>query len=122
MTNLIVVGLGSFLGGISRYYLSGVILHTFISLHFPLGTFLVNFIGCFLIGIFGGLAEHRDMFSPQLRLFVMTGVLGGFTTFSAFGYETIYLMRTHGLDLALLNMGLSVGLCLLAVWVGLQIV
>ncbi len=120
MRDLLLVGSGSFLGGICRYYLSGWILHAFASERFPLGTFVVNFIGCLVIGIIGGLAEHHHMFSQSTRLFIMTGLLGGFTTFSAFGYETIFLMRTHGMELAVLNVFLSVVCGLVAVWVGLK--
>lgn len=122
MRDLLIVGGGSFLGGACRYYLSGWVMHSFIDMRFPLGTLAVNFLGCFAIGIIGGLAEHHHMFSPPIRLFLITGLLGGFTTFSAFGYETLYLVRTGGLNLAFLNVILSVVLCLLAVWFGLRLV
>lgn len=121
MRDLIIVGSGSFIGGIGRYYLSGWVLHAFASQRFPLGTFVVNFIGCLIIGVVGGLAEHHHVFSPSMRLFIMTGLLGGFTTFSAFGYETVFLMRTHGMELALLNIVLSIICCLGAVWIGLRL-
>jgi len=121
MRDLLIVGSGSFLGGVCRYYLSGWVLHSFASERFPLGTFVVNFIGCLVIGIIAGLAEHHHLFSQSTRLFLMTGLLGGFTTFSAFGYETVSLLRTHGMELAILNVVLSVVCGLVAVWVGLRL-
>lgn len=121
MRELLIVGGGSFIGGVCRYYLSGWVLHAFAAPRFPLGTLVVNLIGCLCIGVVAGLAEHHHIFSASARLFLMTGLLGGFTTFSAFGYETVYLMRTHGLDLALLNVLLSVAVGLAAVWLGLRL-
>ena len=122
MKELILVGGGSFIGGISRYCLSGILLHQYPEQRFPLGTFAVNFLGCLLIGIFAALAEHHHFVSQNMRLFLITGLLGGFTTFSAFGFETIFLLRTNHLDLALLNVCLSVTVCLAAVWLGLRLV
>lgn len=120
MRELVIVGTGSFLGGISRFYLSGWALHTFPSTRFPLGTLIVNILGCFLIGLIAGLAESHHFFTQHVRLFLITGALGGFTTFSAFGYETIFLARTNSIDLAILNIALSVAVCLIAVWLGLR--
>jgi CrcB protein len=121
MRELLIVGTGSFLGGICRYYLSGWVVSSFATQRFPLGTFTVNFIGCFIIGIVAGLAEQHQMFNQSARLFLVTGLLGGFTTFSAFGYETLILLRTQNVELALLNIILSLVFCLIAVWVGLRI-
>lgn len=120
MKELLLVGTGSLLGGLSRYYMSGWIQNLFTDYRFPLGTFVVNVSGCFLIGILAGLAEHQQFFSSQLRLFLITGILGGFTTFSAFGYETIYLMRTGFIDIAILNVVTSIIVGLAAVWCGLR--
>ena len=122
MKELILVGGGSFIGGVTRYCLSGWLLHNYPEQRFPIGTFAVNFLGCLLIGILAGLAEQQHIISQNLRLFLITGLLGGFTTFSAFGYETLYLARTGSLDLALINIGLSVVVCLAAVWLGLRCV
>ena len=122
MKELILVGGGSFIGGVTRYFLSGWLLHHYPEQRFPIGTFAVNFLGCLLIGILAGLAEHQHVISQNLRLFLITGLLGGFTTFSAFGYETLYLARTGSMDLALINIGLSVVVCLAAVWLGLRCV
>jgi CrcB protein len=120
MKEFLLVGSGSFLGGASRYYLSGLLLQLAPNLKFPLGTFAVNLLGCLAIGIAAGLAEQHFL-SPQQRILIISGFLGGFTTFSAFGLETIYLLRTQGIEFALLNVLASVALCLLAVWAGLTI-
>ena len=122
MGDLIIVGLGGFLGSISRYYIGGLIFHVAGSPRFPISTLLINVTGCFAIGILSGLAEHFHFFSPQARLFLLTGILGGFTTFSAFGYEAIYLMRIDAKELAFLYVFLSVLLGLVSTWIGIKII
>jgi len=87
-----------------------------------LATLAVNVFGCLIVGILGGLAQHHSMPSQAARLFLMTGLLGGFTTFSAFGLETLLLMRGERVDLALLNALLSVVVSLVAVWLGFRLV
>lgn len=91
MKMLLIVGLGSFIGGILRYGLS-VVIHDRIHLVFPLGTFLANIIGCFVIGVLFALSE-RTAIAFEWRLFFATGICGGFTTFSAFSLETLVLLR-----------------------------
>ena len=118
MRNLLLVGAGGFLGSVARYYLSGWALHVTHAARFPFGTLLVNVIGCLLIGLLAGLAEHAHVMSPATRLFLLTGILGGFTTYSAFAYETYFLGREHLALAALGNIGLHLGLGLGAVWVG----
>ena len=90
MKLLLLIGTGSFIGGVSRYLLSQLVQTKFLST-FPFGTLTVNIFGCFLIGLLFGLAERGD-FSPEWRLFLVTGLLGGFTTFSAFSIETVALL------------------------------
>jgi CrcB protein len=121
MKQMLIVGLGGFIGSISRYKLGGVILHHAASWRFPLSTFAVNVIGCFLIGALAALAEQRDLFSPDTRLFLLTGLLGGFTTFSAFGYEGVFLIRRGEIGIALAYAGLSVVCGLAAVWLALKL-
>lgn len=93
MKEIFFVGLGGLAGSVARYKLGGWILHRTLGTHFPWSTFAVNLIGCFAIGILAGFAERFDAIGPQARLFLFTGVLGGFTTFSAFGLETVNLLR-----------------------------
>jgi fluoride exporter len=117
MKELLMVGSGSLIGGVSRYLLGGVIQQFYPLARFPLATFAVNFLGCLAIGIIAGWGEHHQL-SASARLFLVTGLLGGFTTFSAFGLETVYLMRTGNVMLGVLNVALSVIICLSAVWIG----
>ena len=85
---------------------------------FPFGTLSVNIIGCFLIGFFGGLMEYRQLFSPEVRLFLFIGLLGGFTTYSTFGYEAINLAR-EGQPMSMISYITGhLVLGLLFVWVG----
>lgn len=91
MKIILIIGIGSFIGGISRYLLSQSIQNKFLSA-FPFGTMSVNIIGCFLIGIIFGLTERGNV-TMEWRLFLVTGFLGGFTTFSSFSNETVGLLR-----------------------------
>jgi CrcB protein len=87
----LVVGAGGFVGAATRYCLS-TLVYRYLPASFPYATFLINVSGCFAIGILAALAE-RSAIGPAARLFWITGVLGGYTTFSTFGYETMTLMR-----------------------------
>ena len=118
MKGILLVALGGAIGSVSRFKLSGYILHHTIDWRFPAGTFVVNVLGCLVAGLLAGLAEKYDYFSADARLLVFTGVLGGFTTFSAFGYETYFLGRSHSWSAAALNVGLHLALALPAVWIG----
>lgn len=89
----LLVGIGGGLGAIARFALSGFILPHTLQEKFPWPTFTVNVLGCLIAGILFALAEKSNVFSPNLRLFLFTGLLGGFTTFSAFGVETFFLLR-----------------------------
>jgi CrcB protein len=122
MTNLLLVGAGGFLGAVARYLLGGWILHHSMAAKFPWGTFAVNLLGCLVIGVLSGVAERFDTFGHGARLFLFTGLLGGFTTFSAFGLETIFLMRRGEWFFAALYVGASVVLCLFAVSFGWRLV
>lgn len=118
------IGLGGALGSIARYAMAtGIMQWTGLAQtgRFPLGTLLVNLLGCLLIGVMAGLAQRFDWLTPAVRLFIVTGVLGGFTTFSAFGLETVELMQRNQWFAAGLYLGSSVALGLLAVWLGMQI-
>jgi CrcB protein len=118
MTNLLLVGIGGFIGSILRYLTSGFVQQISRSIDFPYGTLFVNVLGCFVIGFFSQLAEERGVFTIQSRLFVFTGLLGGFTTFSAFGNETFNLVRDSQMMNAFANVGANLILGLFAVWLG----
>jgi CrcB protein len=121
MKQALIVGLGGFIGSIGRYKLGGAILHHSTAWRFPLSTFAVNVIGCFVIGALAALVEHRDFFSPETRLFLFTGLLGGFTTFSAFGYEGVFLLRRGEIGIAIAYAGLSVVCGFAAVWLAFKL-
>ncbi|MFH1195507.1 MAG: fluoride efflux transporter CrcB [bacterium] len=118
MVKLLYVGLGGFLGSVSRYLLSGFIHKLFDKSLFPIGTLTVNVIGCFLIGFLNGIGDSRQVFTPEFRLFVFIGVLGGFTTFSTFGYEVFTFAHDAQFFSSLLNIALHLILGLGAVWLG----
>jgi CrcB protein len=113
---LFLAGIGGFIGSSLRYAVSGYIQLWSKSIAFPYGTVAVNFIGCFAIGFLSQLAESRGMFTAETRTLIFIGVLGGFTTFSAFGNETINLWRDGQNLLAAINVAAHLLLCLGAVW------
>ncbi len=120
MKLLLVVGLGSFIGGVLRYLLSVVIQAKTMSI-FPWGTLLVNIAGCFCIGLLFGIANKAGL-STEWKLFLATGVLGGFTTFSAFSLETIQLFRHEHYLPAITYITASIVLGLLTTLTGLAAV
>ena len=117
--NLLLVILGGALGSGLRYLLSGVIADR-IGESFPFGTLAVNVIGSIAIGFFATLTgtEGRWLVPPAARIFFMTGICGGFTTFSSFSLQTLNLAREAEWLYAGLNVLGSVALCLLGVWLG----
>lgn len=122
MNHLFLVGIGGFLGSVARYKLGGWVLHHTAHWKFPLSTFVVNVAGCLIAGILCGLVEKHDLFRADVRLFLFAGLLGGFTTFSAFGVETVYLIQRGDFLLALLNAVLSVGMGIGALWLAVKLV
>lgn len=118
MKAILLVGTGGFVGSVLRYLISGWVFRLLDKPWFPLGTLAVNLAGCLAIGFLGGIAEQRRIFDPEIRLFVFVGILGGFTTFSTFAYETASLAHDARLTAALLNIALQVVVGLLAVWFG----
>lgn len=115
----LAVGTGGMCGAILRYWLSGAVYALTPAPRIPWGTLLVNVLGCFAIGALTGLADARGVLSPTARLFLLIGLLGGFTTFSTFGYETLALLRDQAVARALLNVTLQITLGLTAAWGGL---
>jgi CrcB protein len=118
MQRVMLVAIGGMLGAVARY-LATLWLYRVVDTSFPFGTLLVNVVGCFLIGalMFSAL-EGRLNVPPEARLFLVTGVLGGFTTFSSFGYETVALARDGQTAWAMMNVGANVVLGLAAVLAG----
>jgi CrcB protein len=117
LVRVALVGLGGALGAVARYLL-GLWIATHASPDFPWSTFLVNISGSFLIGVFLGLASAGQL-SNEARLFLAVGVLGGYTTFSTFSYETVALMEDGQWPRAALYVALSVGLSVLGTFLGI---
>lgn len=117
MKNILLVGLGGSLGSMLRYAVTVGVRRS--SSHpFPHQTLWVNVSGCLLIGLLGGLCEHRNLLNHEARLILLVGLFGGFTTFSTFGYETLSLWKGQQPFLAFSNVALHVILSLFAVWCG----
>lgn len=104
LLQLSLVALGGALGSVLRFLASGAAHRLLPGLLFPVGTLAVNVVGSLLIGFIGGLAESRSFLGPDLRVFLFTGCLGGFTTFSAFAFESLGL----ALDAAWWRLALNV--------------
>jgi CrcB protein len=121
MKAIMLVGLGGLLGSIARYKAGGWVLHLTTLEKFPYSTFAVNVAGCFVVGVLAGLVEKHDYFAADTRLFLFTGVLGGFTTFSAFGLDALYLIRRGELLTAASYAGFSVIVGIAAVWLGFKL-
>lgn len=120
LLKIFYVGLGGFVGATLRYLTSGFIGQFMTQKSFPYGTFVVNMVGCLLLGFLAGVADSREIFNGAARAFVFTGILGAFTTFSTFSYETMGLFQNGQTSPALTNLGLQILLGLVAVWGGLQ--
>ena len=118
LLSVFYVALGGALGSVSRYLLGTWTQSLSKSIDFPYGTLTVNLIGCFVIGFLSQLAEARGAFTSEARAFVFFGILGGFTTFSSFGNDTLNLLRDGETVNALANIGANVIVGLALVWLG----
>jgi fluoride exporter len=117
MRHILIVGFGGFIGSIARFLVSKLNLYWhFLSI--PVGTLTVNIVGSFIIGLLTGMAAKSDFFSYNMRLFLMVGICGGFTTFSSFTNENLTLLQNGQLLSALVYTGLSIFLGFLAVYLG----
>ena len=120
MKAFLLVAAGGALGSAARYAAGAFFLHSFPSAKFPWGTFFVNIAGCLAIGLAAGWIEKLSAWNAETRLAVVTGFLGGFTTFSAFGLDTLMLIKAGDLVLAVLYAASSVILGVLMVQAGLK--
>ncbi|MFA6403522.1 MAG: fluoride efflux transporter CrcB [Salinivirgaceae bacterium] len=114
---LLIIGSGSFIGGVSRYLTSRYIHNSILSA-FPFGTFAVNILGSFLIGLFYGMSERGGLMNDEWRIFLTVGFCGGFTTFSTFSNENLSMLRDGNFFYVALYAGLSVFLGLMATYLG----
>ena len=108
MRNYVLVFLGGGIGAMGRYWLSGYV-YRWLPTTFPYGNIVVNISACFLIGLFMSALQERFVIQPELRVFLTIGILGGYSTFSSFSYETLALLRSGEAVRAALNIGISVG-------------
>ncbi len=121
MTSLLLIGLGGFVGAVCRYQMSMWLLALTgpqLGTRFAFATLGVNLLGCLVAGLLGGAIARHGWFSPDIRLMLTVGVLGGFTTFSAFGMETLALLRRGDVMIAALYVGLTVVFGVLLAWIG----
>ena len=121
LQGVLLVGIGGCLGSIARYLLGGLVMQWSGQDRFPFGTLAVNVIGCLAAGVLAGIAERHQVLGPDARLFLFVGLLGGFTTFSAFGLETMQLLRRGDTGSAMLYAGASVALGITAIWLGMKL-
>lgn len=116
----LLIGLGGFIGSVARF-LSSMYLTKLFPSSFPYGTFVVNIVGCLLIGLIYGVSEKQQWLNEEWRLFLATGICGGFTTFSAFSIENIKLLQTGEIATALIYITASIALGLLATLGGIYL-
>lgn len=123
MRDLLLVAAGGAVGSVLRFLVSGAVQRGIapaagVAASFPAGTLAVNVTGSLLIGLVAGLAEARALLGPEARLLLVTGVLGGYTTFSAFSLETLLLARAGAAGMAMLTVASQVLLGIAAAWAG----
>jgi len=114
---ILIIGTGGFFGTVSRF-LTTRFLQNHLASSFPYGTFAVNIIGCFLIGIIYGISERSNFMNPELRMFLTVGFCGGFTTFSTFANENVALLKDGNIFYVALYVSLSVFIGILATFSG----
>jgi CrcB protein len=117
LKSVMIVGIGGFIGTVGRFLISRYFQENVTSV-FPWSTFIVNIVGCLLIGIIYGISEKGNFLSPEIRLFLTVGICGGFTTFSSFSNDAFLLVREQDWIRLALYTSLSVFIGLMAVFAG----
>lgn len=117
MERFLLICLGGAVGTGARYLVSGAVLR-WLGIGFPYGTLAVNLLGSFLFGLLMQIGLSTESLSPNVRIMLTTGVMGGFTTYSTFSYETVCLLQENAYALALANIGVTVATCLAACFLG----
>jgi fluoride exporter len=118
LKTIIYIAIGGAIGSVLRYLMS-VFVNKYWSNNFPLATFLTNILGCFLIGLILGFLEKNNLTDSNVKWILVTGFCGGFTTFSAFGYENVTLFQNQNSMIAFIYIATSVFIGIMAVWFGL---
>ena len=116
--NFLLVGLGGMIGSVCRYAIALIFKNTY----FPFSTLIVNVIGSFIIGLILGISLKNPTFNNEWRLFLATGICGGFTTFSAFSYENMSLLKSGNYSYFFLYVGGSVVFGIFAAWFGMLLI
>jgi fluoride exporter len=117
LKTILIIGCGGFIGSVARYFVSRLNL-TVDFLSIPVGTLLVNVLGCLVIGFLAGVADKSTILTTEWRMFLMVGICGGFTTFSSFANENLMLLHNGLLLSLLLYTALSIFLGFTAVYLG----
>lgn len=118
MTASLLVAVGGAIGSVARFQLGELATRLYPDWKFPIGTFVVNILGCLAIGLLAGMAERPNAISPELKRFLFVGILGGFTTYSAFGLETMHLVRRGNVAIAGSYVALSIVVGFVVCWFG----
>jgi len=121
LRTIFIVGTGGFIGSVMRYLVQFYI-EKGMSSSFPLGTLLANILGSFIIGVVFALAEKGDLMSSEWRIFLTVGICGGFTTFSAFAYNNMIMIKENSFFQLFLNIGSNLFFGILAVYIGIILV
>lgn len=120
MNKIILIGIGGFIGAVLRYLVGNAAQSWTKSDTFPIGTLIVNLVGCLMIGFLSHVGESSQIVTAEARSFMFIGILGAFTTFSTFSNETINLFRQGQNFYSVLNVAANIFVGLAAVWVGRQ--